>query len=131
MFGVELILLSSTPLRGRVDTTLVVVEELVDAGAFDTAVTDEFKAGVLSTEAANAAVCCRADLLSLAFVAVSWFELFLFPCSLEPSSIADFLVLLGLGEALEAGLDPFDELLLPPLLLALFAAELPFVKLKI
>ena len=44
--------------------------------------------------------------------------------------MADFLVLLGLGDALEAGLEPFDELPLPALLFVFFPAELPLVKLK-
>ena len=138
--------MSSTPLLGRVDNTFVAAEELVDVFdaiglpsldsiltvfPLDPVVKDAFATGVLSAAAAKAAVCCRADLLSLALVKVSWFVLFLFPCSLEPSSNADFLVLLGLGDALEAGLDPFDELLLPALLLALFPTVWPFVKLQI
>ena len=53
----------------------------------------------------------------------------LFPCSLDPSSTTDFLVLLGLGEALEAGLDPLDETPPPVLLLEFFPVVLPFVKL--
>ena len=44
--------------------------------------------------------------------------------------MADFLVLLGLGDALEAGLEPFDELPLPALLFVFFPAELPLLKLK-
>ena len=55
----------------------------------------------------------------------------MFPWSLDPSSAADFLVLLGLGEALEAGLDPFDETPLPALFLEFFPFVLPFVKLLI
>ena len=55
--------------------------------------------------------------------------LLLFPCSLDPSSTTDLLVLLGLGEALEAGLDPLDEAPLPVLLLEVFPVVLPFVKL--
>lgn len=129
---VDGVTLSSPPRLDLLDATLTVADAVVDVHnslPFDVGGIDVGTAVVLSAAAAKAAVCFRADRLSLAVVPASWVEIPLFACSLNGSSNADFLVLLGLGEALETGLDPLDVDAQDALDFEFFPPWVPFVKL--
>ena len=123
----ELVPVSSNPRLGLLDTAFTVVAFDADEVAIDILISVDsdfvilplpFEVGraevltveCLSAAAAKAAVCWRAERLS--FAPASCDAITLLVCSVDDSSITAFLVLLGLGDALEAGLEPFE--VIPP-----------------
>ena len=144
-FCTVLLMLSSAPLLVLLDAALVLEDgaAVADSAPADSILevlfpplavgwAETVTVWFLSAAAAKAAVCWRADLLSLALLEafVSWFVIAaLVLCSLEGSSVVDFRVRLGLGDALDAGLDPLDVTSFCALDLAFLAAGELFGKL--